>query len=113
MPQVQRAAAQALRQGRSGLQGQRFLPHRQPRIGEDREQRLGVQQRVVEFVDLREVVGQACREVQGVRQVVEFLRLFGQVELEFVVELEYRRSIQLSGYPQVARRPLPQWALAA
>ncbi|OBB54419.1 hypothetical protein A6B34_09800 [Mycolicibacterium monacense] len=38
---MQRTAPQALRQGRSGVQGQRLLPHRQPRVHEDVEQRLG------------------------------------------------------------------------
>ncbi len=39
-PEVRRPAAQALRQRRSGVQGQRLLPHRQPRVGQELRQEL-------------------------------------------------------------------------
>ncbi len=52
-PKCSGQAAQAFRLGGSGVQGQRVLPHRQPRIGQERIQRLrpqGFGERLVEHV---------------------------------------------------------------
>src|SRR5271155_2229956 len=95
-----RSAAQAVQLRRRGVQGQRFLPHRQPRVDEESKQRVGD----VELVFGHRRVEQQ-REVRRIGKV-EWLRrqIVGFGELEGLAVRGGRR--QLAGYPQAtARRP--------
>ena len=85
VPQVRRAAAQAVRQRGRGVQGQRLLPHRQPRVRQELGQRLREELRVLgELVESEQLVGSSEKSSST------------SVQLEF----------ELAARP--ARRPPPQ-----
>ena len=93
---MQRKAAQTLRQGRGRVQGQRLLPHRQPRLVEELEQQFVGQLRFVEL----QFLGQLIEHVVG-QVVVEFLecriQLVGQLGILIdVLVIDPRRRLQLA-----------------
>ena len=95
LPRMQWPAAQALRQRGSRVQGQRLLPQRQPRIGQEFVvEFIDVDQRVVRRLGIVDLVVGEVREVGvvGLQQFVRFVRRLGFQLLELRTR---RRGIQL------------------
>ncbi len=103
-PPVLRSAAQTVQLGWRGVQGQRLLPHGQPRIGQEQQQ-VGL----VVVVEFREVV-----ELQRVVQLIELVEYVQLVEfVEFLracgssVELAARSRWGGAQLFQLFRKPAP------
>jgi hypothetical protein len=113
MPQVQRTAAQAVRQGRRGVQGQRFLPQRQPRNLEvERDCELVQEQRQLD-ADVQRLLGLVEQFVGFLELVVVGIIVIRVRVVIFWVFVEFQqfdagRRVQLASYPQARCHRLPQ-----
>jgi hypothetical protein len=112
MPQVRWTAAQAVRQGGRGVQGQRFLPQRQPRLLEveqHRERRQEQRQLVVIGVSVIGILGLVELVVVRVVGVVVIWVVFVRIVIEFE-QFDTGRRVELASYPQARHHRLPSSA---